>query len=549
MADGDKEEKKGGEVVFAGYASWSLVGKNGKAGDFDGVEDQILWGFHRLRPLLNVKITKVISGPVSCTCIALAANGACYTWGRNKHGQLGSGSTVNLYNPTLVEIPNGESITGGACGPNHTMLVSATGSLFAAGANKCGQLGTGRKADSVKKFVNVNMDCVVTRVACGREFTMIVDSNGLIYSCGHPEYGCLGNGTESKILERSNKFTYDFVTIPSPVVALPKAYGDVRIKDVACGAKHTCAMDEEGRIYTWGFGAYGRLGHNDNKNQMEPTAVELFSFEPPPPRPDIPKFLQAMQPKIRASKITCGNTATYVVAGEPYNSLYMFGITKKTGEANMKPTIVDNVQGWRVRSVSVGNTSTAVASERSLITWGPSPTFGELGYGDGADEPKSSTVSREVKALKGSLVMQVASGMAHTLALVDVDDARGKEKVEALEVFEPAEVDPTIAKAAAAKAAAERSAKRKTSKKKASADNGDDDDDDDDDDGDDEEAEDDEDADVASDDESDGEDQDEDDEEDYKPEGRGSKRKAPAKAPAGRAKARGAAANKRKARK
>ena len=55
-----------------------------------------------------------------------------------------------------------------------------------------------------------------------------------------------------------------------------------------------------------GFGGYGRLGHRDNKDVHEPTAVEMFSFEPPPPNPDLPKFLQRQQPKFRGFSIACG---------------------------------------------------------------------------------------------------------------------------------------------------------------------------------------------------------------------------------------------------
>jgi alpha-tubulin suppressor-like RCC1 family protein len=309
-----------------------------------------------------------------------------------------------------------------------------------------------------RKFVDTGLVAVVVACGAGRDFSIIVDSNGVLYSCGHPEFGCLGNGSESKTLEKAGQYTYEYVATPTPILKMAKAYGDVKIVDVACGNKHTCAMDKQGRIYTWGDGAYGRLGHKDNKNQMEPLAVELFSQEPPPLRDDIPKFRQHQQAKVRGTQISCGNTATFVVAGEPFNSLYMFGICKRSGEASMYPTMVPQVQGWRVRSVASGNTSTAVASERSLISWGPSPTFGELGYGE--NEPRSSTVSKEAPMLKGCLTLQVACGICHTLAIVDTDDEVSRAKLASLPVFAPSEVDPTIVKAAQAKVSAQRKAKR-----------------------------------------------------------------------------------------
>lgn len=451
-------------LVYTGCASWSMVGKKVKGGDWDGVEERNLWQFHRLQPLLNVKITTIISGPVSSTCMAIDSNGAVYSWGKNHCGQLGTGNQVNIYNPTIIDIPGNATISGGAVGSNHSLLYSSTGILFASGNGKCGQLGTGRKQD-VKKFVDVPLNGVVVDVACGREFSMVVDSNGVIYSFGHPEHGCLGNGTESKLLERANKFTYEYVTSPTPIAALPKAYGDIKITSVSCGAKHTCCMDSEGRIYTWGFGAYGRLGHGNVKDQFEPLAVEYFSLEPQPLKPGMPSFYKP-QPPLRCSYITCGGTSTFAVAKEPYFSLYKFGITKKTGEAYLKPVIEDNTHSWRIRDVAVGNTSVAVSSEKILMSWGPSPTFGELGYGP--DGPKSSTVSKSVDDLKGCVISKVACGACHTLAIVEEDEV-SKEMLEKLPIFSPDEVDPKNTKAKADRESEKRKTQRQKKKKASEA--------------------------------------------------------------------------------
>ena len=37
---------------------------------------------------------------------------------------------------------------------------------------------------------------------------------------------------------------------------------DIRIIDVACGQSHTVAINHDGNVFTWGFGGFGRLGHN-----------------------------------------------------------------------------------------------------------------------------------------------------------------------------------------------------------------------------------------------------------------------------------------------
>jgi hypothetical protein len=50
--------------------------------------------------------------------------------------------------------------------------------------------------------------------------------------------------------------------------------------------------------------------------------------------------------------------------------------------------------------MSCGNNSTFVVADDDVITWGPSPTYGELGYGDPSNNPKSSTVPKIVESLK-----------------------------------------------------------------------------------------------------------------------------------------------------
>lgn len=84
--------------------------------------------------------------------------------------------------------------------------------------------------------------------------------------------------------------------------------------------------------------------------------------------------------------------------------MYLFGLTKRTGEANMYPKPLQDLSGWNVRSVGCSQTSIVVAADESVIAWGASPTYGELGIGE---MRKSSTTPIEVKSLDGVHVNQV----------------------------------------------------------------------------------------------------------------------------------------------
>jgi hypothetical protein len=59
-------------------------------------------------------------------------------------------------------------------------------------------------------------------------------------------------------------------------------------------------------------------------------------------------------------------------------AVYLFGQTKRTGEANMYPKPIQDLTGWSVRSVGCGFTSIVMAADDSVIAWGPSPKYGEL---------------------------------------------------------------------------------------------------------------------------------------------------------------------------
>lgn len=66
------------------------------------------------------------------------------------------------------------------------------------------------------------------------------------------------------------------------------------------------AMDMQARIFTWGFGGYGRLGHGDPRDEPVPRALKFFE----------PSFSGRV-----AGKIRTGSSYSMVVAtnGELYS--------------------------------------------------------------------------------------------------------------------------------------------------------------------------------------------------------------------------------------
>lgn len=48
------------------------------------------------------------------------------------------------------------------------------------------------------------------------------------------------------------------------------------VKSVSCGSRHTAAVTTEGNLYTWGWGKYGQLGHQNLLSSDEPQCVDFF---------------------------------------------------------------------------------------------------------------------------------------------------------------------------------------------------------------------------------------------------------------------------------
>uniref|UniRef100_A0A4W5MS05 Regulator of chromosome condensation 2 n=1 Tax=Hucho hucho TaxID=62062 RepID=A0A4W5MS05_9TELE len=345
--------------------------------------------------------------------------------GRNEKGQLGHGDTKRLEAPKLIEALADEVVVAAACGRNHTLALTEGGTAYSFGENKLGQLGQGNQTDAVLSpaLIQYNGQPLV-KVACGAEFTMVVDCKGNLYSFGCPEYGQLGHNSDGKFIARAQRIEFDCETIARRVAIFIEKSKDgqvtpvpnVVVRDVACGGNHTLILDSQKRVFSWGFGGYGRLGHTEQKDEMVPRLVKLFDF-----------------PGRGASQIYTGYQCSFAV--NEMGGLFFWGVTNTSRESTMYPKAVQDLCGWKVRSLACGKSSIVIAADDSTISWGPSPTFGELGYGD--NKAKSSTTAQEVKTLDGVYTEQVVMGYAHCLVIVRQDTPQEQEKLKKLPEYNP----------------------------------------------------------------------------------------------------------------
>lgn len=418
--DSKKQKQVGGVLIFSGLT------------DYDSRNEQpnkcpdIKWLPHKFEALEGISIVQVSSSPQCMHFFALSDEGDVYAWGYNATGELGLGDMKNRQTPTLVKALSGHNIKQMVTGRHHSMFLSEEGVLLACGDNKVGQCGVGKKAGdqvTTPTVVPVPNGAEIAEVACGSEFSVILDTNGIMYSFGHPENGQLGHGSENKFLEKANKVEYRYEHTPREITSFVLKESDAknpkeevthleqpRIKQISCGAAHTAAVDEDGRVFTWGFGGYGRLGHNSPNNELLPRLMKCW-------------YRITGKADSGVTRVTCGGQFT-IADTIVKNMKYMWGIQVTSTEANMYPKSLDDLMGWNVRSTCCSSSGWMVAADDKVIASFPSPCFGQLAMGE---KKKSSKPPTLVDTLKNLYIKEVGVGFMHSLFIARNETFKDKD--------------------------------------------------------------------------------------------------------------------------
>eukprot|EP00639_Heterosigma_akashiwo_P009029 CAMPEP_0194598360 /NCGR_PEP_ID=MMETSP0292-20121207/26956_1 /TAXON_ID=39354 /ORGANISM="Heterosigma akashiwo, Strain CCMP2393" /LENGTH=397 /DNA_ID=CAMNT_0039459293 /DNA_START=168 /DNA_END=1359 /DNA_ORIENTATION=- len=102
-------------------------------------------------PLNSALIIHLAAGYYHTAALVASEHGTggrVYTFGRNDYGQLGHGHRENAHRPALVQGIADQAVVQVACGCYHTVTLTAEGRVFPFGRNNHGQLGTGSTADA-----------------------------------------------------------------------------------------------------------------------------------------------------------------------------------------------------------------------------------------------------------------------------------------------------------------------------------------------------------------------------------------------------------------
>ncbi|CAN4117973.1 unnamed protein product [Withania somnifera] len=389
--------------------------------DVDALGDVFVWGEgtgdgvlgggpHRVSSSFGAKLDSLFPKALESAVVLDVQNIACggrhaalvtkqgemFSWGEESGGRLGHGIDSDVLHPKLIDSLSHSNIELVACGENHTCAVTLSGNLYTWGDGNFGLLGHGNEVSHwVPKRLNGPLEGIhVSYISCGPWHTAVVTSAGQLFTFGDGTFGVLGHGDRKSVFR------------PRELESL-KGLRTVR---AACGVWHTAAVVEvmvgsssssncsSGKLFTWGDGDKGRLGHGDRESKLVPTCVAALVE---------PNFCQ----------VACGHSLT--VALTTSGHVYTMGspVYGQLGYHQADGKLPRRVEGKLAKSfveeIACGAYHVAVLTSRTEVyTWGKGAN-GRLGHGD-TDDRNSPTL---VEALKDKQVKSIACGTNFTAAI------------------------------------------------------------------------------------------------------------------------------------
>ena len=141
-----------------------------------------------------------------------------YSWGKNKNGELGIGTSVNAYIPTPITSLNTKNIISIEPGGRNTLLIKEDGNIYLCGSNIFGLLAHNTKDINVQ------------------------------------------NNTIRQKTFKSIKYFQE---------------KDKKIKDISIAEFHCLALENDGNILGWGGNLFNKLGQKNKFIVEHPTEITI----------------------------------------------------------------------------------------------------------------------------------------------------------------------------------------------------------------------------------------------------------------------------------
>jgi alpha-tubulin suppressor-like RCC1 family protein len=187
-------------------------------------------------------------------CMAVKTDGTLWGWGTNGVGNLGNGATVASYSsPSQVgSLTTWKQV---ACGRNHSAAVKTDGTLWTWGQGNLGQLGNSTTL-VYSSPIQVGSATNWKQVSCGGQVTVAIATNGTLWNTGNQTNGSLGNGV-----------------ITGNISTMVQLGSDTNWRQVSTLGAFTMAIKTDGTLWGWGYNLFGCLGAGDAVSKSTPVQI------------------------------------------------------------------------------------------------------------------------------------------------------------------------------------------------------------------------------------------------------------------------------------
>jgi hypothetical protein len=228
------------------------------------------------------------------------------------------------------------------------------------------------------------------QVSCGGFHSSVLTESGKVYTWGDGRMGQLGNLARKHNMHSIPHLVENFITMK------------ITITQVACGQSHTCALTTTGTLYSWGSGKCGQLGHSSRLDERYPRLVDVDR--------------NAVG---RITQVACGDRHTAAISSNAQVITFGAGqhgqLGHGDGEDQLRPKVVEALQGTQIKAMDCGATLTACVTEVGVLyIWGFGESVHPKEYTNIVDKPRVVKMKQQVK--------QVACGQSHALVLTTGGD-------------------------------------------------------------------------------------------------------------------------------
>jgi len=350
--------------------------------------------------LFNITAKDIYSNSYQSAYIS--EKGELYHWGLL--------SNVVTEVPEIIKVDENKIVEKVSLGGHFLLIKTKDGLLYSMGRGQYGVLGVGdSKVDNyitdkpqlIKYFKELD-DINIIDIVSGFEHSMVSTNKG-IYTFGRTNKGQLGIGNIYKVEPREEEDLIDYISTPQLITGV--SFESDKLKKICSGSEHNLVLTKDNKIYSWGNGYYGSLGHGDNKHLDSPKEIE---------------FISKLNKEI--VDIACGGYHSMALTGDGelyswgWAELGQLGLSSNITDNQLLPTKVSSLSNIllpdeKIESIYAGAyaTSFILSNKGNLYSfgWGES---GSLGLGDSRNQYQPIIVPIP------STIVSVSAGFKHTLA-------------------------------------------------------------------------------------------------------------------------------------